>query len=82
MDHKNLLFQDLFLLFGTENQLQRFDRWLIGIDKKNPLETYVKISPHTAQEKKNNSNFCIERKMDSENHELDYDSNRVLFPLR
>lgn len=32
LDYKNPLSQDLSLLFGIEHQLQRFDRWLIGID--------------------------------------------------
>jgi hypothetical protein len=31
-DHKNLLFEDLFLLFEIGHQLQRFDRQLIGIE--------------------------------------------------
>jgi len=37
-----------------EHQLQRFDKWVIGIDvdKKYPppRETYTKFSPRTAQE--------------------------------
>lgn len=66
LDHKNLLFQDLFLLFGTEHQLQRFDRWLIGIDKKNLPRNVYEIFTSYGSRKKNDSNFCIECRMDSE----------------
>ena len=59
-DHKNLLFEDLFLLFEIEHQLQRFDRQLIGIDvdkQRPPLETYRRFYPHTARE--NDFHFCL-----------------------